>query len=135
MLEVSIDHLHEDLKEAGGAEAKTIRIRADIQRYERILKDIDKYEFSKSNYNRGYSYLTLDYRYIKPDAKTTSDVDSDQVQVSRKRAANFIFIDQELIDENLPNRHKRVHKYLDQCAILFDRPQMTYYFKAIDNPE
>ncbi|WP_299459354.1 hypothetical protein [uncultured Microscilla sp.] len=139
MLEGSLDELHTTLtlyqnpfSNTELTEDDIVRVKAKIQFFDRILKNIDKYEFSKSNYDKNYSYLTLDYRYIKPDAATTSDLDNDQVQVSRKRAANFIFVNQDLIDENLPNRHKTVHKYLAQCNELFIKPRMTYYYKEKD---
>lgn len=107
---------------------ETLNHRAYIQKYTDILNNIEKYEFSKSNYHNQYHYLTLDYRYIKPNPQHP-DFDSDQVQVSRKRVANFIFVDQDLLERKVPNKHKTVHKYLKESHPLFITKRMTFYYK------
>lgn len=78
--------------------------------------------FCRSNYAHDLKYLYLGYGFIN-DGK----IKHDQVQVSRKRLANLIFLDPR-IQQASGRQDKKNHKYLEGYKLMWSG-SLDYYYR------
>ncbi len=100
-----------------------------IEDLKNINDNLEQYDFAISNYQMGYLYTELSYKY----QTTEGNYDNENSHIIKnnelEERINVIFIDEQAIQKPIANQQKKIDTYLATFPIQFTEPSKVIYLK------
>lgn len=100
-----------------------------IEELKNIIDNLEQYDFAISNYEMGYLYTELSYKYQATDGNYDNENSHIIKNNELEERINVIFIDEQAIQKPIANQQKKIDAYLATFPIQFTEPSKVIYLK------